>query len=87
MDDSPLKSFLNLNVNLLFPSPFVHYLKGNSFSIEALLPFLQKLYKAFDVRHYLSVNYPKWSTLNLGQARERDAAIFSAFLGLGASSS
>lgn len=72
-----MKAFCNLDVNGLFPSPFVHTHLDDTFFPEILWPFLRRLSKAYSVQHYLTIHHPKWSVLNLMTDRESHQPIYA----------
>jgi hypothetical protein len=64
IDDSPMKTFVNPTFTSLHPTSFKFGDCENTFLLYVLWPLLEKLSCATDVRRFLQINTPKWSTAN-----------------------
>lgn len=76
VEKSPLKSFSN--INSLFPSLFAHNSKGDTWLREILLPFLNKIYKAF-----VLMSTTQWYSQIVSCRGAWYCNLFSTCLGLG----
>jgi len=64
IDDSPTQTFLNPTFMALYPKIFKYADFMDTFLGDILWPFLEKLSQAVDVRLFLEINTPKWSSKN-----------------------
>jgi hypothetical protein len=77
IDDSPLKTFVNPDFTTLYPTPFKFGDCEDVFLLQILWPLLEKLSCAIDVRRFLQINMPKWSSKNLKADMETNAETYA----------